>query len=180
MKNMAINGLGRIGKLVVRRLFDVGLGTNLTQLNDLNSDSGMLAHLLEFDTVHGKWQKTVRWEDEKIVIEILNQFSKNFQQSLQKHFCWRMGIEEIDSKNLNEIMVIILNESEKNKIDFANMFYDFYGGKNSILDCIKTNYGKKYKINEFSKVVEILKESYPSKGALEKKHELDNNRQNLL
>lgn len=57
MKNIAINGLGRIGKLVVRRLFDVGLGTNLTQLNDLNSDSEMLAHLLEFDTVHGKWQK---------------------------------------------------------------------------------------------------------------------------
>ena len=38
MKNIAINGLGRIGKLVVRRLFDVGLGTTLTQLNDLNSD----------------------------------------------------------------------------------------------------------------------------------------------
>tara|TARA_B100000123_G_C25382190_1_gene276293 strand:+ start:31 stop:432 length:402 start_codon:yes stop_codon:yes gene_type:complete len=91
-----------------------------------------------------------------------------------------MGIEDIDSKNLNEIMVIILNESEKNKIDFANMFYDFYGGKNSILDCIKTNYGKKYKINEFSKVVEILKECFPSKGALEKKHELDNIRQNML
>ena len=91
-----------------------------------------------------------------------------------------MGIEHIDSKNLNEIMVIILNESEKNKIDFANIFYDFYGGRNSILDCIKTNYGKKYKINEFSKVVEILKESFPSNGALEKKHELDNNRQNML
>ena len=67
MKNMAINGLGRIGKLVVRRLFDVGLGTNLTQLNDLNSDSEMLAHLLEFDTVHGKWQKSVSWEEGEIV-----------------------------------------------------------------------------------------------------------------
>ena len=69
MKNMAINGLGRIGKLVVRRLFDVGLGTNLTQLNDLNSDSEMLAHLLEFDTVHGKWQKSVSWEEGEIVID---------------------------------------------------------------------------------------------------------------
>ena len=66
MKNIAVNGLGRIGKLVVRRLFDVGLGTNLTQLNDLNSDSEMLAHLLEFDTVHGKWQKKSelgRWKN---------------------------------------------------------------------------------------------------------------------
>ena len=60
------------------------------------------------------------------------------------------------------------------------MFYDFYGGKDSIIDCLKTNYGKKYKINDFSKVVEILKETLPIKGILEKKHHLDNNRQNML
>ena len=91
-----------------------------------------------------------------------------------------MGIEDIDSKNLNEIMTILLNESEKNKIVYADMFYDFYGGRDSIIDCIKTNYGKKYKINEFSKVIDILKESVPVKGVLEKKHQLDKNRQNLL
>ena len=91
-----------------------------------------------------------------------------------------MGIQDIDSKNLNEIMTILLNESEKNKIVYADMFYDFYGGNDSIIDCIKTNYGKKYKINEFLKVVDILKESLPAKGALEKKHQLDKNRQNLL
>ena len=118
--------------------------------------------------------------DEKTIIETLSQFSNNFHKSLKKHFCWRMGIEDIDSKNLNQIMTTLLNESEKNKIDYANMFYDFYGGGNSIIDCIKTNYGKKYKINEFSKVVAILKESLPAKGALEKKNELDNNRQNML
>ena len=91
-----------------------------------------------------------------------------------------MGIQDIDGKNLSEIMKILLKESEKNKIDYADMFYDFYGGRYSILDCIKSDYGKKYTINEFSKVVEILKESYPSKGALDKKHELDKNRQNML
>ena len=91
-----------------------------------------------------------------------------------------MGIQDIDSQNLNEIITILFNESEKNKIVYADMFYDFYGGKDSILDCIKTNYGKKYQINKFSKVVEILKESLPTKGVLEKKHQLDNNRQNLL
>ena len=118
--------------------------------------------------------------DENIIIETLNQFSKSFHESLKKHFCWRMGIEDIDSKNLNEIMTILLNESEKNKIVYADMFYDFFGGKDSIIDCIKTNYGKKYKINEFSKVIDILKESVPVKGVLEKKHQLDKNRQNLL
>ncbi len=118
--------------------------------------------------------------DEKIIIETLKQFSNNFHKSLRKHFCWRMGIKDIDSKNLIEIMTILLNESEKNKINYANMFYDFYGGRDSITDCIKTNYGEKYKINEFSKVVAILKDSLPVKGALEKKHELNNNRQNML
>ena len=91
-----------------------------------------------------------------------------------------MGIQDIDSNNLNEIMAILLNESEKNKIVYADIFYDFYGGKDSIIDCIKTNYGKKYKIEEFNKVVAILKDSIPAKGALQKKHELDNNRQNML
>ena len=61
-----------------------------------------------------------------------------------------MGIQDIDSKNLNEIMKILLNESEKNKI------------------------------NEFSKIVDILKETLPSDGVLEKKTHLNNNRQNLL
>jgi uncharacterized protein YdiU (UPF0061 family) len=118
--------------------------------------------------------------DENIIIEILNQFSKGFHMSLKKHFCWRMGIQDIDSKDLNEIMTILFNESEKNKIVYADMFYDFYGGKDSVIDCIKNNYGKKYKINEFSKVVDILKESHPAEGALEQKHQLDRSRQNLL
>ena len=69
MKNIAINGMGRIGKLVVRRLFDVGLGENLIQLNDLNSDSEMHAHLLEFDTIHGKWEKNIKAESGKIIID---------------------------------------------------------------------------------------------------------------
>lgn len=69
MKNIAINGLGRIGKLVVRRLFDVGLGENIIHLNDLNSDSKMHAHLLEFDTIHGKWGKNIRPESGKIIID---------------------------------------------------------------------------------------------------------------
>ena len=118
--------------------------------------------------------------DEKIIIETLNQFSKYFHESLKKHFCWRMGIQDIDSKNLNEIITILLNESEKNKIDYADTFYDFYGGRDSIRDCIKTNYGKKYKINKFSKIVDILKETLPAQGVFEKKRQLDNNRQNLL
>ncbi len=59
MKKIAINGLGRIGKLLLRRLFDVGLGEYVVLINDLNSDSKIHAHLLEFDTVHGRWKNKI-------------------------------------------------------------------------------------------------------------------------
>ena len=38
MRKIAINGLGRIGKLLLRRLFDVGLGEDVVLINDLNND----------------------------------------------------------------------------------------------------------------------------------------------
>jgi len=34
MTKIAINGLGRMGKLVLRRLFDMGLGNQVVLLND--------------------------------------------------------------------------------------------------------------------------------------------------
>ena len=86
---------------------------------------------------------------EEKMIEILSQFSKSFHLSLKKHFCWRLGIQDINPNDLNKIMQILLNESEKNKIDYASFFYDFYGGRDSIIDCLKSSYGSKYKVNEF-------------------------------
>ena len=68
MKKIAINGLGRIGKLLLRRLFDVGLGEHVVLINDLNSDSKIHAHLLEFDTVHGRWKNKIESSRGKIRI----------------------------------------------------------------------------------------------------------------
>jgi len=52
---IAINGLGRIGKLVLRRLFEQGMGHQVVLLNDAVGDPALHAHLLEFDSVHGRW-----------------------------------------------------------------------------------------------------------------------------
>ena len=76
--------------------------------------------------------------NEKRIIEILNEFSTTFHLSLKRHFCWRIGIQDIDTKSLSEIMNVLLNESEKHKIDFASFFYDFFGGKEAVIDCLKT------------------------------------------
>lgn len=49
----AINGLGRIGKLALKPLLE--RGAEVRWLNDSVGDPHMHAHLLEFDTVHGRW-----------------------------------------------------------------------------------------------------------------------------
>lgn len=49
----ALNGLGRIGKLALRPLLE--RGAEIAWLNDATGDPEMHAHLLEFDTVHGRW-----------------------------------------------------------------------------------------------------------------------------
>lgn len=49
----AINGLGRIGKLALRPLLE--RGAQIAFINDAVGDAEMHAHLLEFDTVHGRW-----------------------------------------------------------------------------------------------------------------------------
>ena len=118
--------------------------------------------------------------NEKRIVEILNEFSTNFHLSLKNHFCWRIGIKDIDSKSLNEIMNILLNESEKCKIEYASFFYDFFGGSEAVIDCLKTNYGNKYKVDGFSRITDILKNTQSSEGMFEKRIILDKNRENML
>lgn len=53
MTTYAINGLGRIGKLALRPLLE--RGAQIAWINDAVGDPAMHAHLLEFDSVHGRW-----------------------------------------------------------------------------------------------------------------------------
>jgi len=55
MPRIAINGLGRMGKLLLRRLADEGLAGDIVLVNDKAGDPATHAHLLEFDSVHGRW-----------------------------------------------------------------------------------------------------------------------------
>ena len=66
METLAVNGIGRIGKLVVKLL--VQNQYNLTHLNEINGNTDSLIHSIEFDSVHGKWQANI--EDGKDEIKI--------------------------------------------------------------------------------------------------------------
>lgn len=54
---VGINGLGRIGRLAVRGIID-NPTLELVQVNDPAGDAASFAHLLNFDSVHGRWQHT--------------------------------------------------------------------------------------------------------------------------
>ncbi|CUI84579.1 ArsJ-associated glyceraldehyde-3-phosphate dehydrogenase [Cognatishimia activa] len=68
MTKIAINGIGRMGKLVLRRLFDMGLGEHIVLLNDPFGDIDTHALLVEFDTVHGRWKGDVSHDAESITM----------------------------------------------------------------------------------------------------------------
>jgi len=67
MKNVAINGFGRIGRLVFRAMFEQK-EFNICAINDL-TDAKTLAHLLKFDSVHGKYNFDVSYESDSIIID---------------------------------------------------------------------------------------------------------------
>ncbi|MDP2582360.1 ArsJ-associated glyceraldehyde-3-phosphate dehydrogenase [Shimia thalassica] len=69
MTKIAINGLGRMGKLVIRSFFDLGLDAEIVLLNDGEGDAEIHAHLLEFDTVHGRWRADFAFDDDSIAID---------------------------------------------------------------------------------------------------------------
>ena len=67
MTTYAINGLGRIGKLALRPLLE--RGAQISFINDAVGDPAMLAHLLEFDSVHGRWPAEITADDTSIMID---------------------------------------------------------------------------------------------------------------
>lgn len=68
MKSIAINGLGRIGKLMLRVLHEQNLLSNVVLVNDSIGTPEQHAHLLEFDTVHGRWPIDIGYNDDSLTI----------------------------------------------------------------------------------------------------------------
>ena len=69
MPRIAINGLGRIGKLVLRDLIDNGAGGDIVLINDPHSTVEQLSLLMEFDSVHGRWGKNISWKNNTLVLD---------------------------------------------------------------------------------------------------------------
>ena len=91
MVNLAINGIGRIGKLVLKLL--ISKNFNVKYLNELNGNTNSLKHSIEFDSIHGKWQANI--EDGKDEIKIDG-------KSIKATF-----VENIDDLSLDDVDIMI-------------------------------------------------------------------------
>ncbi|MCG7333526.1 type I glyceraldehyde-3-phosphate dehydrogenase [Salinicoccus roseus] len=64
---VAINGFGRVGRTVLRRLLDTDSELELVAVNDV-ADIENLAYLLEFDTTYGRLKRNVEVRDNILVV----------------------------------------------------------------------------------------------------------------
>src|SRR5881392_1080415 len=67
---VAINGFGRIGRMVLRAHYEGGKkhGLQFLAINDLG-DARTNAHLLKYDTAHGRFPGSVRVDGESMVVD---------------------------------------------------------------------------------------------------------------
>ena len=64
---VGINGFGRIGRLTFRHLIARSGEFEVVGINDL-TDNQTLAHLLKYDSTHGRFPGTVEYDDEHLVV----------------------------------------------------------------------------------------------------------------
>jgi glyceraldehyde 3-phosphate dehydrogenase len=65
---VGINGFGRIGRNFYRALVESGADIEVVGVNDL-TDNKTLAHLLKYDTVLGRFGKTVEFDEDNIIVD---------------------------------------------------------------------------------------------------------------
>ncbi|MGB7998366.1 MAG: ArsJ-associated glyceraldehyde-3-phosphate dehydrogenase [Photobacterium halotolerans] len=104
---VGINGFGRIGRLALRAAFDWP-ELEFVQINDVAGDAATLAHLLEFDSVQGRWHHEVTAEGSHIVIN-----GKAITASQEK---------EINAVDWSGCDVVIEATGKHRKTEFLNQY----------------------------------------------------------
>lgn len=64
---LGINGFGRIGRLTTRAAWEMD-GMEIVRINDPAADAATYAHLLNFDSVHGRWQRHAMSDGEAVIV----------------------------------------------------------------------------------------------------------------
>jgi glyceraldehyde 3-phosphate dehydrogenase len=65
---IGINGFGRMGRLALRAAWDWP-DIEFIHINEVKGGAECAAHLLEFDSIHGRWRRAIGFEDNALVID---------------------------------------------------------------------------------------------------------------
>jgi glyceraldehyde 3-phosphate dehydrogenase len=75
---VGINGMGRIGRLVLRGSFGAvdrhtddpraGNRLDIVHINEVRGGAAVTAHLLEFDSLHGRWRQQFGVDDDRAIL----------------------------------------------------------------------------------------------------------------
>ncbi|KKD59471.1 glyceraldehyde-3-phosphate dehydrogenase [Grimontia sp. AD028] len=106
---VGINGFGRIGRLALRAAFDWP-ELEFVQINDVAGDTATLAHLLEFDSVQGRWHHEVSTDSDTMLIN-----GKTIRTTQQKN------ISDIDWSGCD---VVIEATGVHRKSEFLNQYLE--------------------------------------------------------
>jgi len=119
---IGINGFGRIGRLVLRILWE-RKDIEITHINEISGNSLTASHLLEFDSVHGKWNKNIASNDNEIIIE-----GKTISFTSLKNY--------LDVPWNKSSVDLVLECTGKNKApEELNSYFDSLGIKKVIVAC---------------------------------------------
>ncbi len=119
---IGINGFGRIGRLVLRILWE-RKDIEITHINEISGDSLTASHLLEFDSVHGRWNKNITSNDNEIIIE-----GKKISFTSTKNYLdvpW----------NKSSVDLVLECTGKNKKPEKLNPYFDSLGMKRVIVAC---------------------------------------------
>jgi glyceraldehyde 3-phosphate dehydrogenase len=68
MVRVGINGFGRMGRLAFRAAWDLP-DIGVAHINEIKGGSATAGHLLEFDSVHGRWSKPIRADQDSLTVD---------------------------------------------------------------------------------------------------------------
>jgi len=93
MPKIAINGFGRIGRPVLKRILSNHPALEVVAINDL-TDAATLAHLLKYDSNYGRYDKTVTTQEGVLVVD--GKFIKIFAEKEPEKLPWGdLGIDVV-------------------------------------------------------------------------------------
>ncbi len=107
MIKIGLNGFGRIGRAITRILSD-SKAMRLTVVNELDRDIENLGYLIKYDSIYGKFQKSVKTHKSKNLIQIGKNKIKFFSKK---------KINEVDWKKFGINLVIDATGIKQNVIN---------------------------------------------------------------